>query len=526
MLHAAQGAAVTRPATDEPGSRAMATLGRALPYLLSWGVLAALMIVGMNRLPLTLYTPMDGEWAKWNVEAILHFGKVFDLSPYSMLAGMGSMYFPNLPWLNPGALALALPLEDNAKNIVSYAVYAAELAISIILLARALGFSWLIATAAAQLHLYLLFPPFSDVFRIYDWYSLAPYYAHLISVLNAAAALLLACGRARDWRGNVALCVGILILFISGLLSAPFTFIFAIPAYAAILAVVILARRPPRAEWAWKAAALLACLIFFFATGLCMQNRGAWLHIAALAGRRGRHARRRHPGRRLRLHRLYRVCAPLCLRLSGRNARTRERPLQPFRDLVELGVHEHLHGRSLLRAVPPDQSRHARGCGSAQAPANGKHAGKRRRLRRYCRDRLRAARPSLRHRSLSRRAADQGRRRFRRCAPGHRNHSRLLEQENLAPTDHRAVDFSDPGLRPFVHRLSRGRSDRVRRHAAQLSARPRIDRGGKAVSRLHDDDLAGQGRSDLAGLARGHQRQHALYQRRGIFSHPLRRDLR
>src|SRR4051812_2493132 len=79
---------------------------RALPYLLSWSTLAVLMIVGMNRMPLVLYTPIDGEWAKWNVEAILHFGKVFDLSPYSMLAGMGSMYFPNLPWLNPGALAL------------------------------------------------------------------------------------------------------------------------------------------------------------------------------------------------------------------------------------------------------------------------------------------------------------------------------------------------------------------------------------------------------------------------------------
>src|SRR5262245_6842134 len=242
MLHAAQGAAVTRPATEKVGGWAM--LGRGLPYLLSWGVLAALMIVGMNRLPLTLYTPMDGEWAKWNVEAILHFGKVFDLSPYSMLAGMGSMYFPNLPWLNPGALALALPLDDNAKNIVSYAVYAAELAISIILLARALGFSWLIATAAAQLHLYLLFPPFSDVFRIYDWYSLAPYYAHLMSVLNAATALFLACGQVRDWRGNVALCIGFLALFISGLLSAPFTFVFATPAYVVMYAAVILARRP------------------------------------------------------------------------------------------------------------------------------------------------------------------------------------------------------------------------------------------------------------------------------------------
>src|SRR4051812_23068620 len=49
---------------------------RALPYLLSWAVLAVLMIVGMARMPLALYTPIDGEWAKWNVEAILHFGKV------------------------------------------------------------------------------------------------------------------------------------------------------------------------------------------------------------------------------------------------------------------------------------------------------------------------------------------------------------------------------------------------------------------------------------------------------------------
>jgi hypothetical protein len=124
------------------------TTARALPYLLSWGVLAALMIVGMGRMPFALYTPIDGEWAKWNVEAILHFGKIFDLSPYSMLAGMGSMYFPNLPWLNPGALTLALPLSDQTKNIVSYAIYATELAVSIVVLARVIGFSWLMATAA------------------------------------------------------------------------------------------------------------------------------------------------------------------------------------------------------------------------------------------------------------------------------------------------------------------------------------------------------------------------------------------
>jgi hypothetical protein len=308
-----------------------AASARILPYVLSWTVLAVLMIVGMNRLPFGLYGPVDGDWAKWNVEAILHFSKVFDLSPYNMLAGMGSMYLPNLPWLNPGALALALPLAGNAQNIASYAIYAAELAASIVLLARVIGFSWLMATVAAQLYLYLMFPPFWEVFQIYPQYTLAPYYAHLTAVLNAATAVLLACGHTGDWRRNVALCIAFLVLFVSGLLSAPISFIFAAPAYIAIAGIVILARRPPRAEWAWKAGALLLCLIFFFASGLpayylgtvataartpgtpitwekilslgawlqlfkthplcqdsrfllCPSAKGAWLEIAALAG--------------------------------------------------------------------------------------------------------------------------------------------------------------------------------------------------------------------------------------------------
>jgi len=317
--------------SPSPKTKPMETAVRVVPYLLSWSILAALMILGMERVPSAIYRPIDGDWAKWNVEAILHFGNVFDLSPYSMLAGMGSMYFPNLPWLNPGALALALPLGDATKNIVSYAIYAAELAGSILVLARVIGFSWLMSTAAAQFYLYLLFPPFAEVFRIYDWYSLAPYYAHLQAVLNGAAAVLLICGRLRDWRGNALLAMGFLALFISGLLSAPFTFLFATPAYLVVSAAVIVARRPSLAEWAWKMTALALCLMFFFGSGLldyylgtiatagrtpagglawdrllsahewirflrehslcgdprlllCIGNRGAWLQIAALCG--------------------------------------------------------------------------------------------------------------------------------------------------------------------------------------------------------------------------------------------------
>ena len=307
------------------------TYAHALPYVLSWSVLALLTIVGMTRLPTALYTPIDGDWAKWNVEAIFHFGKVFDLSPHSMLAGMGSMYFPNLPWLNPGALALALPIEDRAKDIVSYAIYAAELATSIVLLARVIGFSWLIATVAAQIYLYVLFPPFSEAFQTYNWFSLAPYYAHLTAVLNAAMVFILMCGSAPDWRYNLMLGAGFFALFISGFLSAPFTFIFAMPAYVVIGAALVMTRRPSGIEWAWKMALLGSCLIFVFTSDLidyflgtvvtvartpsapiawdkllsidawlhlfrdhslcahprlllCVNDRGAWLLIAAIAG--------------------------------------------------------------------------------------------------------------------------------------------------------------------------------------------------------------------------------------------------
>jgi hypothetical protein len=254
---------------------------RALPYVLSWGVLAVVMIVGMTRVPFQLYGWIDSDWARWNVEAILHFGRPFDLSPYSMLAGMGSMYFPNLPWLNPGALALALPLGDKAQSIASFVVYGAELAVSVVLLARAIGLSWLTATAAAQLFLYITFPPFSELFQISQWYLAAPYMIHLIAVLNFATVVLLACGRTPDWRRNVLLSLGFLALFISGLLSAPFTFMFFTPAYVVVCAAIIVMRRPSLAEWGWKLAALAVCLIFFLVSGLLDY----YLGTIATAGR-------------------------------------------------------------------------------------------------------------------------------------------------------------------------------------------------------------------------------------------------
>jgi hypothetical protein len=53
-------------------------------------------------------------------------GVGLDFSPFSPLVGTGSLFAPNLPWLNPGALALALPVPLPIRHLVSMLVYFTE----------------------------------------------------------------------------------------------------------------------------------------------------------------------------------------------------------------------------------------------------------------------------------------------------------------------------------------------------------------------------------------------------------------
>src|SRR3954471_15901354 len=391
----------------DTGASQSRSIGRALPYVLSWAALGVLMVIGSERVPSALYRPVDGDWAKWNVEAILHFGKPFDLGPYSMLAGMGSMYFPNLPWLNPGAPALGLPLDGQTTSIVSYGIYAAELAISIIALARVIGFSWLMWTVAAQLYLYLLFPPFSEVFRIYDWYSLAPYYAHLQAALGGPrapclrAARRLAGKRTPGRRVLRAVCLrlafGALYLRLRhprlrGHLRGHD------PHEAAVANRVGVedcgARVVPDLHFCLRPSRLLSrhhghgrthadgpdrvgpaavggVLAASVSRSRAMQRLAAaavhqrsWRLAADCRALRGsprhRYAARGYPHRRCRLHCVHRSRARLCLRLSDHIARSAGCALQSFSDVVLLVVHLHVCGHSLLPAVPALQTSRSR----------------------------------------------------------------------------------------------------------------------------------------------------------------------
>ena len=76
-----------------------------------------------------MYGNDDGIWAAWNLRGIFEWSRPFDLAPFNPLSGMGSTFLPNTPWLNPAALALALPLPREVSYLISYFVYFVELSL-------------------------------------------------------------------------------------------------------------------------------------------------------------------------------------------------------------------------------------------------------------------------------------------------------------------------------------------------------------------------------------------------------------
>ena len=86
-----------------------------------------------------MYGNHDGHWLSWNTRGMLEWGGFLDFSPFSPLVGTGSLFAPNLPWLNPGALALALPAPLPLRHLASMLIYLAELTATLYLLYRHLS---------------------------------------------------------------------------------------------------------------------------------------------------------------------------------------------------------------------------------------------------------------------------------------------------------------------------------------------------------------------------------------------------
>ena len=130
---------------------------------LAWAcpiVIFVCMLIGW-RLSNRLYTDVDGAFAKWNFEYAFEWGHWFDLAIFNPFAGLGSTFWSNTPWLNPGAWALQLPFSPLATVTLSYLAQFAAYALTLYWLGRRAGVSRLAAVYALGLFILFNLPPFN-----------------------------------------------------------------------------------------------------------------------------------------------------------------------------------------------------------------------------------------------------------------------------------------------------------------------------------------------------------------------------
>jgi hypothetical protein len=237
----------------------------ALPAL----VIAVTILRGLWLVPdwlIGMYGNYDGNWASWNVRGILTWSRSIDFSPFTPLAGTGSLFLPNLPWFNPGALMMALPVPLAYAHLASYIVYAVELVVSLFVLFRVLSLSRYESFLAVLLYFYITFPPFDALIRSLTWYTLAPVNAHLMSMASLALAAWLVLGREPRLAFIYATAFSATILI--GFISAPVTFLTYLPIYALVGLVMACTTRPSGREIAWKIAVAGATILLLWAVGL------------------------------------------------------------------------------------------------------------------------------------------------------------------------------------------------------------------------------------------------------------------
>ena len=155
---------------------------------LAWAcpiVIFVCMLIGW-RLSNRLYTDVDGAFAKWNFEYAFEWGHWFDLAIFNPFAGLGSTFWSNTPWLNPGAWALQLPFSPLATVTLSYLAQFAAYALTLYWLGRAAGVSRLAAVYALGLFILFNLPPFN-----YFWGFITPYPIAPFLLVTAAAANLI-----------------------------------------------------------------------------------------------------------------------------------------------------------------------------------------------------------------------------------------------------------------------------------------------------------------------------------------------
>jgi hypothetical protein len=207
-----------------------------------------------------MYGNHDGHWASWSGRGVLAWSDFFDFSPFSPLVGTGSLFAPNLPWLNPGALALAIPTPLPVRHLLSMLVYLAELSASLYLLYRHLEFSREQSFLATLLYICIFFIPFWGVTLSLPWYALAPMNAHLIAAMNVATIALIRVGYEGPLSRVLFALVFLAALFVA-FASAPVGSVTYVPTYAVLWLAFLVPGRAQRRVVLWRCGAIAFALL-------------------------------------------------------------------------------------------------------------------------------------------------------------------------------------------------------------------------------------------------------------------------
>ena len=214
-----------------------------------------------------MYGNHDGHFASWSARGILEWGGFLDFSPFSPLTGTGSLFLPNLPWLNPGALALAIAAPLPLRHLASMLVYLAELSASLYLLYRHLEFSREQSFLATILYVCIFFIPLNGYTHALPWYALAPVNAHLIASMNVATIALIRVGDAPLGYNLLFGFVFFAALFVA-FASAPVTAVTYIPVYGVLWLAFLLPIQAEKRVLAWRWGVIAFALLVLGLVGV------------------------------------------------------------------------------------------------------------------------------------------------------------------------------------------------------------------------------------------------------------------
>jgi hypothetical protein len=242
----------------------------SLTYILPGLIVFYVVLAGLWLVPdgyIGMYGNYDGHWASWNARGILEWGRVLDFSPFSPFVGTGSLFLPNLPWLNPGALALAIPAPLPLRHLASMLVYFAELTASLYLLYRHLEFSREQSFLATILYVCVFFIPLSGYTLALPWYALAPANAHLIAAMNVATVALIRVGYERFAFKLLFAFIFLAALFVA-FASAPVATMTYVPVYGVLWIAFLIPFRAERNGVAWRWGTIAFALLVLALIGV------------------------------------------------------------------------------------------------------------------------------------------------------------------------------------------------------------------------------------------------------------------